>query len=188
MWLKRIFIYNGGGDRTHDLTGMNRTLSPAELRRQFLTTRVMIHKNRKEVKQTGNHQEESRSTRPAVQKRRRPSRREPQHPSSGSEKAETIKKRAAAPPSGSEKAETIKKRAAAPAQRLRKRLKPSRREPQRPSSGSENAETIKKRAAAPAQRLRKSGDYQEESRSGYAFSICKTLFLHGCIINCDILK
>src|SRR5699024_5261184 len=26
---------SGGGDRTHDLTGMNRTLSPAELRRHF---------------------------------------------------------------------------------------------------------------------------------------------------------
>ena len=26
-------IGSGGGDRTHDLTGMNRTLSPAELRR-----------------------------------------------------------------------------------------------------------------------------------------------------------
>src|SRR5699024_798534 len=29
-------IFNsGGGDRTHDLTGMNRTLSPAELRRHM---------------------------------------------------------------------------------------------------------------------------------------------------------
>ena len=26
---------SGGGDRTHDLTGMNRTLSPAELRRHL---------------------------------------------------------------------------------------------------------------------------------------------------------
>ena len=26
---------SGGGDRTHDLSGMNRTLSPAELRRQM---------------------------------------------------------------------------------------------------------------------------------------------------------
>src|SRR5699024_11677415 len=29
----RHIIGSGGGDRTHDLTGMNRTLSPAELRR-----------------------------------------------------------------------------------------------------------------------------------------------------------
>ena len=27
------FFSSGGGDRTHDLSGMNRTLSPAELRR-----------------------------------------------------------------------------------------------------------------------------------------------------------
>src|SRR5699024_1093640 len=29
----RVLIHSGGGDRTHDLSGMNRTLSPAELRR-----------------------------------------------------------------------------------------------------------------------------------------------------------
>ena len=29
-------VNSGGGDRTHDLTGMNRTLSPAELRRHVI--------------------------------------------------------------------------------------------------------------------------------------------------------
>ncbi len=33
----------GGGDRTPDLTGMNRTLSPAELHRQIFM--VVRHKN-----------------------------------------------------------------------------------------------------------------------------------------------
>ncbi len=31
-----LLVYDsGGGDRTHDLTGMNRTLSPAELHRHL---------------------------------------------------------------------------------------------------------------------------------------------------------
>ena len=38
-----VFIFDsGGGDRTHDLTGMNRTLSPAELRRQNKPTKNIL--------------------------------------------------------------------------------------------------------------------------------------------------
>ena len=37
-----VFFDSGGGDRTHDLTGMNRTLSPAELRRQIKSTEIII--------------------------------------------------------------------------------------------------------------------------------------------------
>ena len=33
--MQLIMYGSGGGDRTHDLTGMNRTLSPAELRRHL---------------------------------------------------------------------------------------------------------------------------------------------------------
>ena len=44
--LRDFVSYSGGGDRTHDLTGMNRTLSPAELRRQI------SHKNYSTTKWT----------------------------------------------------------------------------------------------------------------------------------------
>ncbi len=40
------FNDSGRGDRTHDLTGMNRTLSPAELRRQIKSTEIMIQQRK----------------------------------------------------------------------------------------------------------------------------------------------
>ncbi len=48
--MQKGFVDGGRGDRTPDLTGMNRTLSPAELRRRNKSTKNIIQQDRVSVK------------------------------------------------------------------------------------------------------------------------------------------